>query len=519
MIKHVLYLVVLLHISVIICCQAIYYSDNSLLYSPEYQYHIAGNVKGNIIVWKTYLKEHSKSEIFVYNNSMKLIRTINTNILQSDINPCLEFIVLNNSFLVFYQCKYQNVFLYKVGRFDELGNLIADEVLDSFGTNVGLPVKETFFYKILRPGNNNTVCFAKMNCDSKNDVFNLNGSFISDDTIMKKNFVTPFDDSNETLADVIVDDKKNILLLKGIKKDSFINLKLVKMNFSDAPLLVAEKKISNYSFEENSLRISEEPGGYLIFGRLGRYYGKEHMLQTRLYVWQTDNDLKDRTGDTIMNDEPAGDRISFTANISTNDNLTNVFATWSVPGINSDQNVYDWYNSSNQFASYKFVYPVFKEYAFYYTGYTTPSGIYLPPPYNKVEDDYAKSDTGNINFWPNPLINKIEIFKLNNDNKIAWSCAFKDSIDNLTVANLCNARVIAGHQAIHIIYEIHTARKTTTLDHIAVNADGAFSKGFIAVWDSKYSYNLNDCVLTRKDELVVPAIRSGKIKFAKVKIE
>jgi len=221
-----------------------------------------------------------------------------------------------------------------------------------------------------------------------------------------------------------------------------------------------------------------------------------------------------------MNDEgTVGNRISFTANVSNNDNLANVFATWSAPGINSDQNVYNWYNTSRQFASYKFVYPVFKEYAFYYTGSTTSTNIFLPPPYNKVEDDYTKTDTGNVTFWPKTLINKIEVFKLSSDNKIAWSCVFKDSVDNITMANLCNARAMAGHNAVHIIYEIHTSRKTTTLDHIAINADGTFSKGFIAAWNSKYTYDLNDCVITNEDELIVPAIRNGQIKFAKMKIE
>jgi hypothetical protein len=320
-----------LQFSTTLSSQAIYYSDNPLEYSTAYQYHIIGNVKGNIIVWKTYLKEHSKSEIFVYNNSMKLIKTIHTNILQSDINPCLQFVVLNNSFLVFYQRKYQNVFLYRLGRFDEFGSLVKDETLDSLNANAGPANNRTSFYKILRSGNNSAICFAKMNCDPMNSVLNLNAGFISDDTLMTKNFVIQFDDSREALADIIVDDKRNILLLKGIKTGSLIHLELIKMSFADAPALLAEKNISNYSFEENSLRLAEKPGGYLIFGRLGKYYDTEYMQQTRLYVWQTNEDLKDLPGDTIMNDEPAGNRISFTANISTNDNLTSVLATWSVP--------------------------------------------------------------------------------------------------------------------------------------------------------------------------------------------
>jgi len=84
-IKYSLYGAILLQFSTTLSSQAIYYSDNPLEYTTEYQYHIVGNVKGNIIVWKTYLKEHSRSEIFIYNNSMKLVKAINTNMLLKKI--------------------------------------------------------------------------------------------------------------------------------------------------------------------------------------------------------------------------------------------------------------------------------------------------------------------------------------------------------------------------------------------------------------------------------------------------
>ena len=111
--------------------QTVYYSTNPLTSSSDYEYHIVGNVKGNIIVWKTYLKGYFKSDIFIYDNSMRLIKKVNTNIFLSDINPDLQFFVLKNSFLTFYHCKNQNTFLYKLTWFDELGNFIASETLDS----------------------------------------------------------------------------------------------------------------------------------------------------------------------------------------------------------------------------------------------------------------------------------------------------------------------------------------------------------------------------------------------------
>lgn len=517
--KYFLYLVILFQISTTLSAQ-VYYSNNSLIYSPDYQYHIAGTVKENIILWKTFLKRHSQSQIFVYDNSMRLARKVNTNLLQSDINPCLQFFITGNSFLVFYPYKHQSSFLYKFSRFDERGNLIITETLDSLTVKPNNISSETFFYKILKSGNNKVICFAKVHPDPVNRILQFECSFIGDSLTIKKEFAMEFDEHRETLADMIVDDNKNILLLKGIKKGNQVNLKLIKKMLLDEQVLVAEKNISTYGFEENSLRIAEKKNGYLVFGKPGNIYDTGYLRQSGLYVWQTNEHLKDLPGDDIINKRPAGNTLSFTANTSMNDRSATVFVTWNILNAAEGPGAYRWYDTHEQFASYKFVYPVLKEYPLYYVGYITNTNIFLPPPYNKIEDDYAKMpDTVNVNFLKGPVINKLELYELSNDNKITWFHSFQDTIDNITNANLSNARIIAGNKAAHIIYEINTSKKTTTLDHIAVNAAGAFTKEFIMAWSTKYKYDLNKCVVTGNGEFIVPAIRGNKIKFVKIRLE
>lgn len=242
--KYFLYLAILFQFSSTLTAQ-VYYSNNSLIYSTDYQYHIAGRVKENIIIWKTFLKRHSQSQIFVYDKSMRLIRKINTNILESDINPSLQFFVSGNSFLVFYPYKHKNTFLYKFSSFDEHGNLIATETLDSLIINTNKLSSERLFYKILRSENNKVICFTKVNADAANNALKFKCSFVGDSPTIKKEFVVEFDENQETIADIIADNKKDILLLKGVKKGELINLKLIKENFADKAILIAEK-ISAY---------------------------------------------------------------------------------------------------------------------------------------------------------------------------------------------------------------------------------------------------------------------------------
>ncbi len=492
--------------------QAVYYSTNPLTPSADYEYNIVGNVKGNIIVWKTYLKDHFKSDIFIYDNSMRLIKKVNTNIFVSDINPDLKFFVLKNSFLAFYHCKNQNTFLYKLTRFDELGNFIASETLDS----IDVTIPENCFYKTLQPEHNNSVCFLKVNSDLADSVLKFKCFFIDDYTITKKDYNVSFIQNEETLIDLITDANRNVTILTGAHKDSLLKLKLMTLKFSGQSI-EENTKISNYYFEENSLHISKTSNGYLILGKLEKPYDTGDTQHLYLYCWQTDSDFKNFK-DTIISKSKDSNTVSFAMNIPDNDEA-NTFAIWSIVNTGDKENIYNWNNSNEQLTSYKFVYPALEEYPLYYAGFITNSNIYLPPTYNRSITDYAKKrDTSNISSITHPVISSIEVFSLNKNFKTIWSDIFKDTIDDITIADLSNAKVIKTNKAVHIIYEVHTSKKTSTLDHIVINDNGIFSRNFIATWNTKCSYNLNSSILTQANELIVPTIEGNRLRFAKIKL-
>jgi hypothetical protein len=200
-----------------------------------------------------------------------------------------------------------------------------------------------------------------------------------------------------------------------------------------------------------------------------------------------------------------------------------VFASWNIvnPGYVINAGIESSARNSNA--------SVFTEYPVNQVGYTSISGIYLPPFfYEKPEEEYNNipnthstesfKSVGTI-LQPPVASGQIKLFKLNNNNEIAWSHVFIDSIDNITQAEFDKARVIAGNKAIHLIYSVLTQKGASALYHIAVNADGSFTKSFFGTWDMKYYYMLDACFLTSSNELIIPAIKGSRIKFGKMKIE
>jgi hypothetical protein len=113
----------------------------------------------------------------------------------------------------------------------------------------------------------------------------------------------------------------------------------------------------------------------------------------------------------------------------------------------------------------------------------------------------------------------IELFNLDNGNNIAWENNFTDSIDNVLTADLGGAKIIAANKAIHIIYEVHAKKRATTLNHIAVYADGTYTKSLLTAWNSKYDFNMDELALTPNSELLIPATKGVKLYFAEIKLE
>ena len=266
--------------------QSIYYTNNKLNTS-EYRYKIIGELNNNIIVWADGLAKEGNTKIFVYDNSMHLITTVNTKI-QSELDEDAECFITSKTFHALYSHKTKNAFLFRLAAFDEKGNMLYDRTVDSITNNDALN-NQNIYYQTLRSQHNKTVCFTKMLSDTEHHVIKFSFSFIDDNNITSRTFNIPFYEDQEDITDILLDDNKNILLLKQRKLDSAINITLVKLNFANNLIVGANKTISNYFFKANSMHIVQKLNGYTVSGLLRKESKNFSDLDKEegLYIWQT----------------------------------------------------------------------------------------------------------------------------------------------------------------------------------------------------------------------------------------
>lgn len=478
--------------------QSIHYSNNNLNVS-EYRYKIIGKVNNNIIVWATDVAKNGAAKIFVYDNTMRLINTINTNI-QTGLNADAQFFIFGNTFQIVYPYKTKDAFLFRLSVFNEKGNLLYDRTLDSAAN---ADANQNTYYQILHSQHNKAVCFTKMLSDRQHHVLKFSFNFIDGQNISSRTFTIPFYEDQEDITDILLDDDKNILLLKQRKLDSAINITLIKLNFADNLMLGANKTISNYFFKANSMHIVQKADGYTVFGLLRKENRNFSDLDKKegLYVWQTDNDLDDVPGDAILNQETQSNLLSYSTNIPGNNVFSNVFAIW-----NTQEN----YSTSkkNQWT-----------YAAQYEEHSSPG-------YDKSNLIYYEEELKNAtNPVAVPIENdggipsKLALLKIDNSNKMVWQNVFTDKIDNITTANLNNAKIITGNNSLHIVYEVLIKDHPRSLSHITVQPGGAITEKLFINPDKKYKYDLTASVFTSKGELIVPCYKGSKINFARLKLE
>jgi hypothetical protein len=470
-------------------------------------------VNNNIIVWATDLVKQRAATIFVYDKSMHLTNAINTNISQSEPTAGAHFFITGNTFQVLYSSKTKHTFLLKLASFNEKGNMLYERIIDSI-ENPNTLNNETIYYQVLRSKHNKVICFTKMLSDKQHHVLKFSFSFINENAITARTFSIPFNENLEDITDMLVDDHKNILLLKQRKLDTAVELTLVKLNFTDNVVLGANKIIGNHIVKPNSMHIAQNTAGYTVFGLLKKeysHYNDQHKKEG-LYVWQTGNDLFDMPGDTILNQGTSNNLATYAACIPGNTVSSNLYAIW-----NAFENIGT--SSKPRWAYTAQDDPFFHP----YENGNNPNLIY-----NNLSLIYS-DEKALMNKAPNTVNlvkendkyqpDKLQLLRIDSSNTIIWQTIINDSLDNITVANLNNAKIITGNRSLHIVCEIIIKDQPRSLNHITVQPNGAITETLLTNWDKQYKYNLDASVFTGKGELIIPAYKGKKIVFANIKLE
>lgn len=475
--------------------QKILYTNNSLSTKAQYGYFIIGKANNNILVWQvnagnhytttihsseygyhampqTDARKHYNSKILVYNNNMQLINTVNTNILESFVDVQPFFLTSQNCFRIIYSCLDGDTLSNKVAVFDANGNMKTVETLYSTRIKKQDLLKPDYSYSILKSNNKKNTCFIKTTYDESNYNLKFNYSFI-DDRIINKTFSFSIDVNKKVLTSMNIDNDKNLLLVFEEKQGDSCTIEIMRKNFFDDLMLVADKTLKAGSPKDHSTYITQNATGYILFRELNDLTNKN------LFVWQTDKKLDDIASDTVINENFSG-IYSF---IPSENNRQNTFVIW------------------NDYKNY--IQPKSSTYIFYKRSSYTCT-------FSNNSTEY---------FTEVPLKN-IKLFHFDSHNSITWSKTFEnDDLEGKAKANMNNLIVVEGNKNLHVFYEVQINSNPKFLNHIIVNADGVASEQNSTMWNMKYQYFLDRGKLIDDNTLIVPAVKGNNMCFTKLTLE
>ena len=454
---------------------------------------IIGQVKNNIIVWYVSSEKYKKSVILVYNNRMKLIKKVTTDILHSDIDPAASFYNSVDSFYVAYQYKKGNKWEYKLAGFDNDGNLSSTYLIDSASN---LNSGDSLSYSFYQSGDKKTLGCVKTIMNKKYNAIRFELTFLNDGNLYRDHFFLAFDNVHEKLVDLLIDSNKTISLLKTSNTDSGFSISLIKKEFSADHFLIATKKLAAGNLRNGTSHFFNRANSYTIYGIWENAFRdsltRNQKYKTGLYTWKVDDKLADMADDSILYDDST---TILEYNLYASNSLTNKPNNFF--GIQTDS-----INISNQYAippTSMLVYTNFGTTGTWYYNYID-SNTSLEPPVSH----YKASLT---------------IISLNNNDNMEWRIELKNDRDSVFLNDPSNNKIVAGKKGIHIIRSTTIKKTRNSIKHILITYSGRYEKVNTVVWNNKYSYLVSQAVETNDGALIIPCLKDNRLIFARMILE
>ncbi len=472
--------------------QVFSYSQNYLT-NESSACKIIGQVKDNIIVWYVNSEKYKKSVILVYDNKMKLIKKITTDILHSDIDPAASFYNSVDSFYVAYQYKKGNKWEYKLAGFDDNANLSSTYIIDSASN---LNRDDSVSYSYYQSGDKKMLACAKTIINKKNNAVRFETTFLNHGNLYRDQFFLAFDNAHEKLVDFLIDSNKNITLLKTSNTDSGFSISVIKKEFSADHFLSATKKLAAGDLRNGTSHFFNKFNSYTVYGVWENAFRdsltRNQKYKTGLYTWKIDDKLVDMPGDTILYDDST---IISEFNLYANNSLTNKSDIFF--GIQTDSiHIPD----PHAFRPHRELY--FQGNADGKTGYY--NYIEANPPSEQIFSHYKAGFT---------------IVSLNNHNKIEWRNELKNNPDSILLTDLSNNKIVADKKGIHIVRSATVNKTTNRIEHIMITYSGRYEKINTVAWNSKYTYLVSSAVETNDGALIIPCVKEDRLIFAKMILE
>lgn len=468
-------------------------------------YKIIGKVANNFVVW-TATDDQNTSEFLIYNDDLKILKKVHSNFFRNQSNSTLTFFNNNDSFSIAYRYKKGNVWQYRLTFFDAFATELSTIIIDS-SNSLNKKIEDNIYYTFLQSQDKKTTCFTKFAINADSFVLKISCAFINNHIISNQQFILPFDFTHETINDFLVD-SNNIVLLETVTYDSSFLVKLIKKSFSNDYLLISSKRLESGSLMNGNIYLTKRPDMYLIYGAW------QNQQLTGFYKWTTDLNLNDEPGDTVL--KKVISPTKWNAGFIKSEKDWDLFT---IEKYRRDTSIYTQFEGTSDNSLWQNELmrnvdlgslPHISEadkvelgISYHYQDYSSP------PPSNQVaERSMAKiTESG------------VDVFSLSNLNQINWFKNF-DSINTELRQNLDNKKIVAGKNAIHIIYTHQLTNNSTGISQIIVSyTDGSYHTDDIPTWTSAYIYLMDQAIEVDSNSIIIPCFKGKKLFFAKLLFE
>ncbi len=502
--------------------QNISYSEKE--HSGYANYHIIGQVKNHIIIWK-YNSENPQtwSEIIVDDLDMHTLKRIKSEILEDGGLMQINFINNTDSFQVIFQNLVNKRIICKQATYDENGNCLNVRTLLNYKNDVGN------YQLISSPDSKSFALVNTMGNDSLN-FLKINYTFVSSTSNRSGSQFFPFNFKTSKIGSAVID-SNNLIFLNSENTDSSNQLYVFKVNLLTDSVINTIRSVEDGYLVGHTITINSLINDYVISAR----WTNTNENTNGIFLWKLNKDLSDQATDTVIEKNHDSSSVVFDINNFSVDTYQsyrqtkNLFVflnntTFTPSGnyfLRQHHSSNSLNNSGNGLSPFSpdLTAPMANPSdntngiikGVLYGSFNKVSNFQPSGPNNNISISHIKSDK------IEPEKSKVSFLKLNTDNKILNKLTFDASIDKYVVSNITSAKVVTGENSFYILFNQVAGKKLETYGYIKANAANLqYTYDHIILVKLKYKLLLDQSVQINDNTLIVPSSQNDNIAFAKI---
>ncbi|MGN6352504.1 MAG: hypothetical protein ACTHLB_03900 [Parafilimonas sp.] len=459
------------------------------------KFNIIGQVKDDILIWKTPDGKPKKSEIIIYDKDMHVKKHVKTHILQYGEQYNVAFINRNDSFEVIYQYLNKGVYFCKRAVFNEVGKCINFQAIDSISAEAGTGLND-YTYNIITSKDKKTFALVKF-ISASPGVIDIDYRYFGFDNMHSGSQHLPFYVNTSSINSLMLNEDGNLFLALSKQESQIYTLTMYRINLNNNHTINSLKQLNYGSLMNESFTISEYHGNYTVCA------GFEADSTKGIFLWHLNADLEDIQPDTVITNKFIQDSVfKKTKNFQIigyeNKNRMNLFIKSVNKPVKDSVLLSRKYNSNVLF---NILYSQ-QRYYFGFNDFLT-NGTY----------DYVETVIPTAK--PNPEDLRLFSIVLEKQKDVKSVECFTGELDKETTSLINNATIFQSTTGFNILFDQYHGNKKTT-GYIVLTNDNRFKYAHLIVMNLKYHLLIDKAVSIDPNNIIAPCSYKNKMVFARI---